>query len=100
VPYAGNNYGQQAYNNNDGNGYDDTLNGNTLGGNFYPYNDIELPPPPPPTELPKAYAVNESATFWGDPHIVDADRADKTNDRATSFDVTDEGLYNILEDKV
>lgn len=86
VPYAGNNYGQQAYDN----GYNPYGNGC--------YNPPPLPSPPP-TELPKAYAVNESAIFWGDPHIVDADRTAKTNDRATSFDVTDAGLYNILEDK-
>jgi hypothetical protein len=56
-------------------------------------------PPPLPTELPKAYGVNETAAFWGDPHIVDADRADKKNDKATSFDVAEAGLYNIVEDK-
>ncbi len=147
VPYAGNNYGQQAYDNgynHYGNGYNNTFDGNGVEGSSYHHHNMDEgfplppeldvttmamgeegcdgynppvmttmamgeegcdgynPPPlpsPPPTELPKAYAVNESAIFWGDPHIVDADRADKTNDRATSFDVTDEGLYNILEDK-
>ena len=103
VPYAGNNYGQQAYNNPYGNGYNNTFDGNGVAGSSCHHHNIDEgfypPPAPPPTELPKAYAVNESATFWGDPHIVDADRADKTNDKATSFDVTDEGLYNILEDK-
>ena len=111
VPYAGNNYGQQAYDNGYnpyGNGYIDegfplppqldvtTMAMGEEGGDGY------TPPPlpsPPPTELPKRYAANESAIFWGDPHIVDADRTAKTNDRATSFDVTDAGLYNILEDK-
>jgi hypothetical protein len=106
VPYAGNNYGQQAYDNGYnpyGNGYNNTFDGNGVEESSCHHHNIDegFPPPPapPPTELPKAYAVNESATFWGDPHIVDADRADKTNDRATSFDVTDAGLYNILEDK-
>jgi hypothetical protein len=71
--------------------------------------DCDLPPfpftngddylHPLPTVLPKAYGVNQSSTLWGDPHIADADRADKTNDKAVSFDVTEAGLYNILEDR-
>ena len=54
-----------------------------------------LPPPPPP----QIVGANENAVMWGDPHIGDADRADKANNKATSFDVTDPGVFNVLEDK-
>lgn len=54
-----------------------------------------LPPPPPP----QIVGANENAVMWGDPHIGDSDRADKTNNKAISFDVTDAGVFNVLEDK-
>jgi hypothetical protein len=105
--YAGQ-YGMQqgggAYNGTNSAGYHPYGGGNSI--LYFDFPQGYLPslghgdvPAPLPTELPKAYGVNETAAFWGDPHIVDADRADKTNDKATSFDVTDAGLYNILEDK-
>ncbi len=55
------------------------------------------PPTPPPT--PTLVAANEHAAYWGDPHVVDPDRADKTDMRTHQFDVMGEGTYNLLKDK-
>ncbi|XVJ51583.1 MAG: hypothetical protein HEQ32_05695 [Vampirovibrio sp.] len=54
---------------------------------------------PTPTPPPEMIAVNESAAYWGDPHVVDPDRQNKADNRATSFDITPPGEFNLLKDK-
>ena len=50
-------------------------------------------------ETPAVIAANEHAAYWGDPHVADADRADKANTRTSNFVVLGDGIYNLLIDK-
>jgi hypothetical protein len=68
---------------------------------------VELPwipiakptPKPKPTPRPEMIAINESAAYWGDPHVVDPDRKNKAENRGVSFDITEPGEFNLLKDK-
>ena len=64
---------------------------------------LQLAPeaPPTPTVPPlirQTVAVNEHASYWGDPHVADPDRADKDNKRQDSFVVKGDGVFNLLSD--
>ncbi|XVJ51593.1 MAG: hypothetical protein HEQ32_05745 [Vampirovibrio sp.] len=62
------------------------------------------PPPPvtiPPVVIPKprpVVAANEHSSYWGDPHVADADRSDKGNQRQDNFVVKGEGIFQLLKD--
>ncbi len=52
--------------------------------------------PPPPRKL---VAANEHSSYWGDPHVADADRSDKGNKRQDNFVVKGDGIFNLLTDR-
>lgn len=65
---------------------------------------IYTPDPPPapapaPKPAPKPIAANQNSTYWGDPHVADADRPDQNNKYAINFDVMGPGKFNLLTDK-
>ncbi|MFN7310412.1 MAG: hypothetical protein ACK5T0_03490 [Vampirovibrionales bacterium] len=66
---------------------------------YIPQPTPEPPTPPDPEPARPIVAANEDSAYWGDPHVVDADRADKTDKRTHQFDVMGEGTYNLLKDK-
>jgi hypothetical protein len=47
----------------------------------------------------KLIAANEHSSYWGDPHVADADRSDKGNKRQDNFVVKGDGVFNLLTDK-
>lgn len=52
--------------------------------------------PPAPRKI---VAANEHSSYWGDPHVADADRAEKGNNRHNSFIVKGDGIFQLLKDK-
>ena len=66
-------------------------------------------PAPPPLRRPvqpiappaprKIVAANEHASYWGDPHVADADRAEKGNNRHSNFIVKGDGIFQLLKDR-
>ncbi len=52
--------------------------------------------PPAPRKL---VAANEHSSYWGDPHVADADRSDKGNKRQDNFVVKGDGVFNLLTDR-
>ncbi|MFN7311195.1 MAG: hypothetical protein ACK5T0_07490 [Vampirovibrionales bacterium] len=57
-------------------------------------------PTPKPAPTPrKLVAANEHSSYWGDPHVADADRSDKGNKRQDNFVVKGDGIFNLLTDR-
>jgi hypothetical protein len=44
-------------------------------------------------------AAEQNSSYWGDPHVADADRANQNNRNASNFIVTGAGTFNLLKDK-
>jgi hypothetical protein len=66
------------------------------------YNRPAPPPlvrPVPPPVPRKLVAANEHSSYWGDPHVADADRSDKGNKRYNNIIVKGDGVFNLLTDK-
>jgi hypothetical protein len=53
----------------------------------------------PKNTVAGSVASNQNSSIWGDPHIADADRANQDNLRTTSFNIGEEGDFNLLKDK-
>lgn len=67
---------------------------------------LQKPVTPKPTPVPKPaptprklVAANEHSSYWGDPHVADADRSDKGNKRQDNFVVKGDGIFNLLTDR-
>ena len=77
-----------------------------FGDDQYKYASVFNRPAPPPLVRPvpppaprKLVAVNEHSSYWGDPHVADADRSEKGNKRQDNFVVKGDGVFNLLTDK-
>jgi hypothetical protein len=44
-------------------------------------------------------ANNQNSSYWGDPHVADADRPNQDLKTAVNFNVYGDGIFNLLKDK-
>jgi hypothetical protein len=44
-------------------------------------------------------AAGQNSSYWGDPHVADADRANQEVKHTTNFNVYGAGTFNLLKDK-